>query len=41
MLKNGDLLRAAEEASFDVLVTADKNIRRQQTLRAARSPSWF
>jgi hypothetical protein len=31
-LKNGDLLTAAEEAGFDVLVTADKNIRYQQNL---------
>ena len=29
---NGDLLAAAEEAGFDVLVTADKNIRHQQNL---------
>lgn len=26
-LKNRDLLRVAEEAGFDVMVTADKNIR--------------
>jgi hypothetical protein len=32
-LKNGDLLRAAEEAGFEVLVTPDKNIRYQQTLK--------
>ena len=32
-LKNGDLLRAAEEAGFEVLVTPDKNIRNQQNLR--------
>ena len=32
-LKNGDLLRAAEEAGFEVLVTPDKNIRHQQNLR--------
>jgi hypothetical protein len=31
-LKNGDLLRAAEEAGFEVLVTPDKNIRYQQNL---------
>jgi len=31
-LKNGELLRAAEEALFDVLVTADQNIRHQQNL---------
>jgi hypothetical protein len=32
-LKNGDLLKAAEEAGFEVLVTPDKNIRYQQNLR--------
>ena len=32
-LKNGDLLKAAEEAGFEVLVTPDKNIRHQQNLR--------
>jgi hypothetical protein len=32
-LKNGDLLKAAEEAGFDVLVTPDKNIRYQQNLK--------
>jgi len=31
-LKNGDLLTAAEEAGFDLLVTTDKNIRYQQNL---------
>ncbi len=31
-LKNGDLLTAAEEAGFNVLVTSDKNIRFQQNL---------
>ncbi len=31
-LKNGDLLKAAEEAGFEVLVTPDKNIRYQQNL---------
>jgi len=31
-LSNGELLRAAEEASFEVLVTTDKNIRYQQNL---------
>ena len=29
---NGDLLNAAEEAGFDVLVTSDKRIRYQQNL---------
>jgi hypothetical protein len=31
-LSNGDLLRAAERAGFDVVVTADKNMRYQQNL---------
>ena len=31
-LKNGDLLTAAENAGFDVLLTTDKNIRYQQDL---------
>jgi len=35
-LRNGELLDAAEEAGFDVLLTTDKNIRYQQNL-AGRS----
>ncbi len=31
-LSNGDLLAAAEEGGFDVLLTTDKNMRRQQNL---------
>jgi hypothetical protein len=31
-LSNGDLLAATEDAGFDLLVTADKNIRYQQNL---------
>jgi len=31
-LRNGDLLRAAEGAGFDLLLTTDKNIRYQQNL---------
>jgi len=31
-LSNGELLRAAEKASFEVLITTDKNIRFQQNL---------
>src|SRR5580693_2679106 len=31
-LKNGDLLAAAEEAGFDLLLTTDKNMRYQQNL---------
>jgi len=33
-LINGELLKAAEAASFQVLVTTDKNIRYQQNLSA-------
>ena len=32
MLKNGDLLKAAEDAAFDVFITSDRNIRYQQNL---------
>ncbi|MCX6590057.1 MAG: hypothetical protein NTZ56_00905 [Acidobacteria bacterium] len=32
-LRNGELLSAAEDAGFDVFVTADKNIQYQQNLR--------
>jgi len=46
-LKNGDLLRAAEEAGFEGLVTPDKDIRYQQNLRnytiaivVLRNPQW-
>jgi hypothetical protein len=31
-LRNGELLTAAEEAGFDLLLTTDKNIRFQQNL---------
>jgi hypothetical protein len=31
-LTNGELLKAAEEAGFQVLITTDKNIRYQQNL---------
>lgn len=31
-LTNGELLTAAEQAGFDVLLTTDKNIRHQQNL---------
>jgi hypothetical protein len=30
--RNGELLNAAEEAGFDLMVTADQNIRSQQNL---------
>ena len=46
-LRNGDLLKAAEEAGFEVLVTPDKNIRYQQNLEKYRiaivalgNPQW-
>jgi hypothetical protein len=35
-LTNGDLLAEAERAGFDVLLTADKNMRHQQNLRPDR-----
>jgi hypothetical protein len=31
-LKNGELLREAEEAGYDLILTSDKNIRYQQNL---------
>ena len=46
-LTNGDLLAAAEQAGFDVLLTADKNMRYQQNLEGRRialvvlsTPQW-
>ena len=46
-LTNGDLLTEAERADFDVLVTADKNMRYQQNLTGRRialvvlsTPQW-
>jgi hypothetical protein len=35
-LKNGELLRAAEDQGFEVLVTTDSNLRYQQNLMARR-----
>jgi hypothetical protein len=35
-LRNGDLLTAAEEAGFDILLTTDKNMRYQQNLSGRR-----
>jgi hypothetical protein len=35
-LLNGDLLRVAEEAGFDVLLTTDKNLAYQQNLAGRR-----
>jgi hypothetical protein len=46
-LSNGELLSAAEAAGFDLLITADKNIRYQQNLGGRRitivvlsTPQW-
>ena len=46
-LANGDLLVEAERAGFDVVLTADKNMRFQQNLRGRRialvvlsTPQW-
>jgi hypothetical protein len=35
-LANGELIDAAEQAGFEVMVTTDKNIRYQQNLRSRR-----
>ena len=35
-LENGELLKVAESAGFDVLVTSDQNIRYQQNLASRR-----
>ena len=35
-LRNGDLLRAAEEAGYDAMVTADQNLSYQQSLSGRR-----
>ncbi|SRR5258707_3792876 len=35
-LSNGELLRAAEDAGFEIFLTTDKNIRYQQNLSARR-----
>lgn len=46
-LSNGELLAEAERAGFDVLLTADKNMRYQQNLRGRKiavvilsTPQW-
>ncbi len=46
-LSNGDLLLAAEQAGFDVVVTADRNMRYQQNLAGRKialvvlgTPQW-
>ncbi len=36
MLRNGELLDAAEAAQFDVFVTTDRNLRFQQNLAGRR-----
>ena len=35
-LSNGDLLKAAEEAAFDLLLTTDQRIRYQQNLKSRK-----
>ncbi len=35
-LSNGELIEAAEQAGFEVMVTTDKNIRYQQNLKARK-----
>jgi hypothetical protein len=35
-LRNGDLLRVAEDAGYEVLLTSDKNIRYQQNLSSRK-----
>ena len=35
-LSNGDLIRTAEDAGFDALVTTDKNLKYQQNLSGRR-----
>ena len=37
-LSNGELLKAAEEAGYEILVTTDKNIRYHHKLTGRRSP---
>lgn len=39
-LSNGDLLAEAERAGFDLLLTADNNMRYEQNLTGVRSRSW-
>lgn len=36
-LSNGDLLRSAEDAGFELPLTTDKNLRYQQNLKERRS----
>jgi hypothetical protein len=37
-LENGELLKVAEQAAFDVMVTSDQNIQYQQNLTGGHSP---
>jgi hypothetical protein len=39
MLKNGALLKEAEGAGFSVLITSDKGIKDQQSMKGAQSES--
>lgn len=39
-LKNGELLLAAEQAGFDLLLTPDKNMRYQQNLKDRKMRRW-
>jgi hypothetical protein len=41
LFKNGDLLKAAEDAAFDVLVTSDKSIKYQQNLTGLKIACGF
>jgi hypothetical protein len=40
-LENGELIRQAENAGYEVLLSTDKNIRYQQNLQAGESRWWF
>jgi hypothetical protein len=40
LLGNGELIEAAEAAAFDVLVTTDQNLRRQQNLAGRNISFW-
>lgn len=40
-MKNGALLREAEDEGFELLITGDKNLAYQQILGIARLASWF
>jgi hypothetical protein len=39
-LQNGELLNAAEDAGFEMLLTPDKNMRYQQNLARRKLLSW-